>query len=150
MIKNYLKIALRQLRKQKMYAVIKIGGFALSIAACLLIGLYIRDELNYDKSYPDTDRIYRILNTVPIDGKVQRGTSFPAPFSAAVKANFPEIEKSARLMSSALFDGAGSNELRRSDQVENTHEEGFAYTDQALLDILKLPMVYGDRKTALA
>lgn len=150
MIKNYFKIALRQLRKQRMYAVIKIGGFALSIAACLLIGLYIKDELNYDKSYPDTGRIYRILNTVPIDGKVQRGTSFPAPFSAAVKANFPEVEKSARLMSSALFDGAGSNELRRSDRIENTHEEGFAYTDQSLLDILKLPMVYGDRKTALA
>jgi putative ABC transport system permease protein len=149
MIKNYLKIALRQLRKQKMYAVIKIGGFALSIAACLLIGLYIKDELNYDKSYPDTDRIYRVLNSVPADGKINRGTSFPAPFAAALKSNFPEVEKTARIMASALFDGAGSNELRRADKTENTHEEGFAYTDQGLLDILKLPMVYGDRKHAL-
>ena len=61
MIKNYFKIAIRQLRKQKMYSAIKIGGFALSIAACLLIALFIRDELSYDKFYPDGDRIYRIV-----------------------------------------------------------------------------------------
>ena len=52
MFKNYFKIAVRQLRHQKMYAAIKIGGFALSIAACLLIALYIKDELSYDKNYP--------------------------------------------------------------------------------------------------
>ena len=61
MLKNYLKIAVRQLGKQKMYAAIKIGGFALGIAACLLIGLYIRDELSFDKSYPDKDQIYRVI-----------------------------------------------------------------------------------------
>jgi putative ABC transport system permease protein len=150
MIKNYLKIAIRQLRKQKMYAVIKIGGFALSIAACLLIGLFIKNELSYDKSYPDTNRIYRLLTNAPIDGKIQRWTFFQAPFAAAIKSNFPEAEKTARVMASPLFDGAGSNELRRADRMENTHEEGFAYADQYLLDILKLPMVYGDRGRALA
>lgn len=59
MFKNYLKIALRQLRKQKFYSAIKIGGFALGIATCLLITLYIRNELSYDRDYPDGDRIYR-------------------------------------------------------------------------------------------
>jgi len=48
------------LQKQKMYSAIIIGGFALSITACLLISLYIRDELSFDRSYPDTDRIYRV------------------------------------------------------------------------------------------
>lgn len=52
MFRNYFTIAVRQLMKQKMYSVIKIGGFALSIAACILITLYIKDELNYDKNYP--------------------------------------------------------------------------------------------------
>jgi putative ABC transport system permease protein len=60
MFKNYFKIAIRQMKRQKMYAAIKIGGFALSIAACLLIALYIEDELNYDKSWTNADRIYRI------------------------------------------------------------------------------------------
>ena len=51
MFKNYFKIAVRHLKKQKMYSAIKIGGFALSIAACLLIALYIKDELSYDKKW---------------------------------------------------------------------------------------------------
>ncbi|HEY4327900.1 MAG TPA: ABC transporter permease [Mucilaginibacter sp.] len=149
MIKNYLKIALRQLRKQKMYSAIKIGGFALSIAACILIGLYIKDELSYDKSYPDTNRIYRLVEYYTHDGITEKGDSYPAPISKALKADFPEIEKSARLMPNSLFVNAGSNELRRADQVENAHEEGFTYADPELLDILKTPMVYGDRLKAL-
>jgi putative ABC transport system permease protein len=150
MIKNYLKIALRQLRKQKMYSAIKIGGFALSIAACLLIGLYIIDELSYDKTYPNQNRIYRLLETYSHDGKVERGDSYPAPISYALTKDFPEIEKSARIMPNSLFDGAGSNEVRRADQADNTHEEGFTYADPDLLTILNIPMVYGSHNSALS
>src|SRR5450631_873245 len=106
MIKNYLKIAFRQLRKQKMYSAIKIGGFALSIAACLLIGLYIQDETSYDKSYPDTNRIYRLVEFYNNNGKLEKGDDYPAPISKALKADFPEIEKSGRLMPNSLFPGA--------------------------------------------
>ncbi len=49
-----------------------------------------------------------------------------------------------------LFYGAGSNEIRRTDKIENNYENKFTYFDQSLLDILKLPMVYGDRHRALA
>ena len=70
MLKNYFKIALRQLRKQKMYSAIKIGGFALSIAACLLIALYIKDELSYDKNWANSDRIFRITGEFNDNGKI--------------------------------------------------------------------------------
>jgi putative ABC transport system permease protein len=149
MIRNYLKIAIRQLRKQKMYAAIKIGGFAMGIAACLLIGLYIRDELSFDKSYPDTDRIYRVIGYYNTDGKTDKGTSWPAPMGKTLKADFPEVEISGRLMPNSLFEKAGSNEVRRADQVQNTYEQGFTYADQEILDILQLPMVYGKRELAL-
>jgi putative ABC transport system permease protein len=149
MLRNYLKIAIRQLRKQKMYAAIKIGGFALGIAACLLIGLYIRDELSFDKSYPDADRIYRVVVYYNMDGKTEKGTSWPAPMGKTLKADFPEVEISGRLMPNSLFEKAGSNEVRRSDQVQNTYEQGFTYADQEMLDILQLPMVYGKRELAL-
>jgi putative ABC transport system permease protein len=149
MIKNYLKIAVRQLQKQKLYAAIKIGGFALGIAACLLIGLYIRDELSFDKSYPDTDRIYRVIGYYNTDGKTDKGTSWPAPMGKTLKADFPEVEISGRLMPNSLFEKAGSNEVRRADQVQNTYEQGFTYADQEMLDILQLPMVYGKRELAL-
>src|SRR5580698_11236963 len=115
MIKNYLKIAFRQLKKQKMYSAIKIGGFALSIAACLLIALYIRDELNYDQSYPDKARLFRLTGTYDNNGKLESGADWPAPMYAALKSDFPEVEKSGRLMPHELFDGAGANNIRRTD-----------------------------------
>ncbi|WDF53875.1 ABC transporter permease [Mucilaginibacter sp. KACC 22063] len=150
MIKNYLKIAFRQLRKQRLYAAIKIGGFSLGIAACLLIALYIKFELSYDKAYPDDDRIYRVVMSYTGNGRLQKGLSMPAPAGKAIKSDFPEVEKSGRLMTSPLFWGAGSNELRPADQVQNTYEEGFAYIDQETLDILKLSMIYGSNASALA
>src|SRR6266705_515469 len=112
MFKNYFKIAIRQLKKQKMYSVIKIGGFSLSIAACLLIALYIRDELSYDKSYPDANRIFRITGEYDNNGKLETGADWPPPLAKAMKMDFPEVEKSGRLMPHELFYGAGSNEIR--------------------------------------
>jgi putative ABC transport system permease protein len=150
MFKNYFKIALRQLRKQKMYSVIKIGGFALSIAACLLITLYIRDELSYDKSYPDANRIFRVIAEYNDQGKLETGADWPAPMAKALKQDYPEVEKSGRLMFSPLFYGAGSNQIRRTDKAEDNYEEKFAYADQELIDILQIPMVYGDRARALS
>lgn len=132
-----------------MYAAIKIGGFAMGIAACLLIGLYIRDELSFDRSYPDADRIYRVIGYYNNDGKTEKGTDWPAPMGKTLKADFPEVEISGRLMPNSLFDKAGSNEVRRADQVQNTYEQGFTYADQEMLDILQLPMVYGKRELAL-
>ncbi|MBS1520305.1 MAG: ABC transporter permease [Bacteroidetes bacterium] len=149
MLKNYLKIAIRQLRKQKMYAAIKIGGFALGIAACLLIGLYIKDETSYDNSYPDVDRIFRIVGFYAHDGKVDKGTDWPAPMSKAIQSDMPEVEFCGRMMPNNLMGHAGNDELRRADHVQNTYEQGFVYADQEMLNILKFPMVNGNTETAL-
>ena len=148
MIKNYVKIAFRQLRKQKMYAAIKIGGFAFSIASCLLIALYIRNELSYDRSYPDADRIYRLDEVYNDNGKIGKGVDWPAPMGPALKSDFPEVELSGRLMDNSLM-GAATAEVRRADRQENFYEEGVTYADQQILDMLKLPMVYGNRAHAL-
>ena len=79
MIKNYLTIALRQMRKQKMYTAIKIGGLALGIATCLLIALYIRNELSYDARIPNVDRMYRVIAIYNNKGAIEKGTSFAPP-----------------------------------------------------------------------
>src|SRR6185295_9368257 len=83
------------------------------------------------------------------EGNVDRGVHFPAPFASALKADYPEIEMVARYNAGELF-GAGSNEIRRVDKLENSYEEGFTYADQSLLDIFQIPMVYGSREHALA
>lgn len=146
MFQNYFKIGWRNLLRQKMYSSIKIGGFALGIAACFLITLFIRDELSYDTHFPQGDRIYRILGV--LEGEQYKSVYFPAPFANALKEDYAEIEKTGRYNAGELF-GAGSNEVRRSEKVENSHDEGFAYVDQSMLEILEVPMVYGNREKAL-
>jgi len=138
MIRNYLKIAYRQLRKEKLYAAIKVGGFALGIAACLLIALYIKDETGYDRSYPDADRIYRLEG---VGGWT--GADWPLPMSRAIGHDFPEVAYSG-----CMAPNLGV-EVRRADQPQNTYEEFYMYADQAFLDAFGLPMIWGDRATAL-
>jgi putative ABC transport system permease protein len=148
MYRNYLKVSWRNMTTQKMYALIKIGGFALGLATCMVIGLYIRHELSYDKRYKNADNIYRVVNeaTGPEPGK---WTAFPPPFAAILKSDFPEIELVGRLIPYNWFN-AGNNLVRRDDRLENIYEEGFAYADPELLQILEIPMVYGNASTALA
>jgi putative ABC transport system permease protein len=148
MIKNYFKIAWRSLLKHKMYTSIKIGGFAIGIAACLLIGLLIQHELSYDKTSND-ERVFRLVGSYEQNGKLLKGVAFAAPLAKVMKQDFPDVENTGRIMPSSLFYGAGSNQLRRSDQIENTYEEGFCFADQEVLDILNIPIVNGDRLHAL-
>jgi putative ABC transport system permease protein len=150
MFKNYLKIALRQLRKQKFYSAIKIGGFALGIATCLLIALFIRNELSYDRDYPDAGRIYRVTGVFNDHGTIKRGASWQAPLAAAIKNEIPGVEQTTRLMSSALFWGAGSNQFRRLDKDQDTYEEGFAWADSTLPAMFGMKMVYGVNTLALS
>lgn len=150
MLRENLKVARRQMAKQKGFTAIKIGGFALGITACLLIALFIKDELSYDQHYPEVERIYRIYADYHIDGAILGGTSMPAPITQAILDEFPEVEAAARINPYSALDGPGSNQFRRADALQNTYEEGFVYADQSLLDIFQLPMLYGDRATALS
>jgi putative ABC transport system permease protein len=149
MLRSYFIIALRQLNKQKLYSIIKIGGFALSIAACLLIALYIKDELSYDKNIPNSDRIFRLVGVDKSSGKTDKGTSWPSPMAKALVTDFPEVEEAGRLMPNSLFYGAGSNQIKREGQVQNAYEEGFTYADQGLFDIMGRKLIYGNPKHLL-
>jgi putative ABC transport system permease protein len=150
MLRNYFKIALRQLRRQGFYSAIKIGGFALGIATCLLIALYIRFELSFDTQYPNGDRLYRVVQSYKDEsGTTGKGTATSAPFAQAMATEFPQVALTGRIMPYALFEGAGSNEVRAEGKVQDTYEEGFVYADQSMLDMFQFPMVYGNRATAL-
>ena len=146
---NNVKIGWRQMSRQKMYSSIKIGGFALGIAASLLITLYIIDELSFDTQSPTADRTYRIYEQYnDKDGRVFRWVWFQAPYAKTIKQMFPEIEMAGRYNSSALF-GVGSAQFRPADQPDNTYEEKITYFDQELLQLLNIPLIYGDINTCL-
>ena len=92
MLNNYLKTGWRNFVRHKMYSLIKVGGLALGIAACLLIALFIQRELSYDLHYPDGDRIYRLVEFFMDDVDSHNGVSFPAPMASVLKEEFPEVE----------------------------------------------------------
>ncbi len=142
MYKNYFTIAWRTMAKQKMYSLIKIGGFAIGLATCMVIALYLQHELSYDRHYTHGENIYRVynFNNGPDGGKWM---SMPAMVAQMMKHDYPEVEKAGRLIPYKWYYG-GSNLFRRADKVENTFEEGFAYADQSLLEILQVPIVYGN------
>lgn len=149
MLIHYLKIAFRNMQKQRMYAFINIGGFAIGIAACLLISLYIRNETSYDRDNPNKDRVYRIIGEAKQNGETSSGVGFPAPMSKALLNDFPEVEKAGRLMTSELFGGA-NNQVRRTDETTDSYEKGFCFADTSILDILNVHLIYGNRKDALS
>src|SRR6201996_9614410 len=97
MIKNYIKIAWRNLVRNKVSSIINIAGLAIGLACVFLIGMYVKDELSYDRFFKDADRIYR----VNLDGKMGNDQFLaghtPPPAGAALVNNFPEVESYTRI-----------------------------------------------------
>ena len=148
MLRNYFKIAWRTMSRQKMYTGITIGGFALGLATCLVIFLFIRHELSYDRFYADGDRVFKFYNDFSGDD-ISRWTNIPPPAAAILRDEYSDIEKVGRLMPGRLGDG-GKGLFRREDQPDDTFEEGFGCVDPEVLEILEIPMVYGTAAEALS
>jgi putative ABC transport system permease protein len=97
MIKNFFKLAVRSLLKNKIYSLINIFGLAMGIAICLLIVLFIQGELGYDNFHERGDRIYRVVADRIYPGRVAAFTPIPNSFGAAFQHEFPEIEECTRV-----------------------------------------------------
>jgi putative ABC transport system permease protein len=141
MIKNYLKIALRNFQRHKGYSFINIAGFAIGMACCLLILLYVRHELSYDRYHEDVERVCRIV----IDIRTQtanRVFALVSPTVApALKADYPQVEYAARAIP------ARSRLVRRNDTF--FYEDRFMYADQELFDVLTFQFTQGNPLEAL-
>lgn len=148
MFRNHLKIAWRSIKKERLFTFIKVGGFAVGIAACLLIALFIIDELNYDRHYAKTDQIFRVVLQAEIDGEMKKSTHFPLPMAKILEVDFPEIKKAGKIYGSTLSSG-GKRAFRSGDDTQNIFEKGFLYGDQNIFEILEIPLVQGDPKKAL-
>ncbi|WP_349352249.1 MULTISPECIES: ABC transporter permease [unclassified Flagellimonas] len=149
MFKNHLNIAWRTIKKDKLFTFIKIGGFAVGIAACLLIALFIRNEISYDEHYIKKDQIYRVVFQGEVQGEVMKSTHFQLPFADALQSDFPEITKAGKVNTIEIF-GAGKRGMRVSGQNENTFEEDFILADQEAFDILEIQLDEGNPQTALS
>ncbi|HUD92114.1 ABC transporter permease [Sphingobium sp.] len=143
MWRNYLTVGLRSLLKSRTYAAINILGLATGMAACLIILLFVRNELTFDSWIPEVDRTFQFQTyyTDPHSGQQNNLQMAPYVAQAALKKDFPQIAGTVHLLS------AGPVALRNGEASE---VEDMKYVDGPVFDILDLPLARGDPRTALA
>ena len=140
MIKNYIKIALRNLWRHKSFSVINIVGLAVGMAVAILLLLWIQDEVSYDEFHENKDRIYRVWNRIPEHGMVSVWGDISAPAAQAIEKDIPEVERTVRVKESGdLLLSYGDKKILKDVSVVDT---GF-------LQMFSFPMLKGDPKTAL-
>jgi putative ABC transport system permease protein len=98
MIKNYLKVAWRNLMKNKVFSFINIFGLSVGLACCMLITLYLHHEISYDRYHKNINQLYQLGTIFVGEDKEDRTPNTPAPMAAAMKQEFPEIDETARIM----------------------------------------------------
>lgn len=136
MFKNYLKIAYRNIIKQKAYSLINILGLALGLAACILAGLYIWQNLHYDEYHANKDNIYRIsVETVTPNGTFHMAET-PALVAPTLQENFPEIDKITRIFFS-------SNDLVSYDE-KKFYEDEIVFADKDFFEMFTYETINGN------
>ena len=143
MLLNYFKIALRNLTKNKLFSLINVFGMAISLASCLLIGLFVWDELQFDNYYPDKERTFRVYNVrTGDDGVTNYLPIVPLPFAPYMQKDFPEIESTLRMMdtySGQLFE-INDKKLLESNGV---------YAEHTVFNMLSINVIKGSAEEAL-
>jgi len=136
MFKNYLRAALRSLRRQKSFTVINVVGMAFGMAVFMILTQNAGEKLNADRFHRNSDRIYGAIQVVPTEDKGERHTvSLPAPVLAALKSAFPEIEAGTRALP------GGERILRRGDR--SFYERRVLFVDPEFLSLFDFPMSSG-------
>ncbi|HSU27802.1 MAG TPA: ABC transporter permease [Chitinophagaceae bacterium] len=141
MIRNYLKVAWRNLIKNKIFSVINITGLAIGLSCFLLITLYVLDELSYDKSYPNASRIYRINSDIRFGGSDLHLPVASDPMGATLKKDYPQVEEFTRLYAN------GNKQIKKGNEFIN--EFNVIHADSTFFSVFQQPLVAGDPKHVL-
>ncbi len=142
MLKNYLKIAFRNILKNKIYSFINIFGLAIGLAGFILITILIKNELSYDSFNKKADRIYRVVEIQNQEniGKLKVAVTM-SPLAPALKEYFPDVENSARI--------APAPALFCKVQDKGFYEKEAAFADPSIFEIFTIPFIEGNPSTAL-
>lgn len=145
MLKNYLRIALRNITRYKSFSFINIFGLALGTACCLYILLYVKDEYSYDEHHADVERIYRITTDLSTSENPFRMATCSPPIPGAMKRDFPEVEEVARFVGQFT----GKHQIFRYDGKVFYESDG-AYADSTFFNIFTYKFIHGTPQQALA
>jgi putative ABC transport system permease protein len=141
MFKNFIHTLLRSMLRHKGFSFINIAGLAIGLAACIIILLFIVDELSYDRFHEKADRIYRVTTAGVFGNNEFAGTYTAAPLAKALCDDYAEVEHATRMM-------ARNNRLV-SYEEKSFIENRFFYADSSVFDVFTIPLVAGDPNTAL-
>lgn len=141
MLRNYLKIAIRNMKRHKGYSLINISGLALGMACCILILLYVTDELSYDNYHEKADRIYRVNAISSIGVTTRYYATVPPALAQGLADSIPEIEAFVRLMD--------INSLRGRYKNNSIEIEECFIVDSAFFNIFTHEFVEGSPESAL-
>jgi len=141
MYKNYIKIALRNIQKHKGYSFLNISGLAIGMACCILILLWVQDELSFDRFNKNVNDIYRVIEERHSSGgEVTHATWTPGPLVPAIDDEFPEISSALRVL---FF-----NDRRFLSYGEKSfYESGVIHADASLFTMFNFPLIKGDEST---
>lgn len=142
MIKNYLRIAFRNLLRNKVYSLINVVGLAVGLTCAILLYLYIQNELSYDQYHKDQAQIFRLERTVTQTDALHTSAFFKASLAPVLKQELPEVAHIARMLY--------STSSLRIGKKEKIYSRDVYYADASLLDILTFTSIHGDLKQALA
>lgn len=144
MIKNYLVVAFRNLRKHHFYSLINILGLTLGLTSVILISLYVIDELSYDLHQKDAARIYRMDFDGNINGNRFNTALASAPVAETMVEDYPEVVDATRLR------GTGNWLVRKEGEMTSYKENKVIFADQNFFDFFNIPLRKGTAETALA
>lgn len=139
MIKNYMKISLRNFKKFKFYSFINITGLAIAIACCLIIFLWVKGENDYDRFHEFAQDLYRVVQESPQGGQIFHIEVTPSGLGPYLEDQYPEIQHSARYAPRRWSIG----------RENNYFTENIALVDESFLDMFSFPLIEGSLQTAL-
>ncbi len=147
MLESYLRIGVRNILKHKGYSFLNILGLAIGIACCLVILLYVRAELSYDKYHKKSHRIYRVAEDVRSEGVGENSASMPFPFATAVLNDYPHLVENAV----RFFDfQTPSLALENREQHKVFNEPRFFFADSTVFKMFDFEFLRGNPETALS
>ncbi|HMB90908.1 MAG TPA: ABC transporter permease, partial [Rhodothermales bacterium] len=133
MLKNYAKLAYRNLLKNKVASFINVFGLSIAIACSIVVYLFLQNYLSLDSFHENGDRIFVVQHTVERDGQQQRWGTAPAPMGPVLAAAFPQVERAVRLATQGGFVQHG----------ENVFDEYLSFADDGFLDMFTFPLQQG-------
>ncbi len=142
MLKNYLKMAWRNIRKQKGYSVINLLGLAIGMACCLLILLFVQDEVGFDRYHDKADRIYRLISEAEVGGSLSNFALVPFAAPPAFAQEIPEVESFVRIIR------IGRRQIIKLEE-RSFEEEGIFLADDTFFSIFTHAFTSGDPEIAL-